>query len=65
MVLRWSNGVLEIGYLPYSHTYGVAIAWGRRDILEGRTVAEGEMYFADYKVWHVIDVRRLVLWGLR
>ena len=65
MLFRWNNGRLEIGYLPWSQTYGVELAWGRRDILEGRKIQAHEPFFADHKVWHVVTVKRLVEFGFR
>lgn len=65
MLIRWNNGVLKVGYLDYCQTYGVELAWGRRDILEGEPTPVGERIFADHKVWHVVTMKRLMELGLR
>lgn len=61
MLCRWNNGFFHVGYLPYMNAYGVELAWGRRDLLEGRTIDEGDRIFADYRrliVADAIDVVR-------
>jgi hypothetical protein len=48
MIVRWTNGVLAIGPLYTQDSYGISVAWGRRDLM-GEEVRQGESLFADHK----------------
>ena len=50
MLIRWRNGMLHVGYLPFLHGWGVELAWNRREDLNDAP-EEGEAIFADYKCW--------------
>jgi hypothetical protein len=55
MHIRWNNGYLHAGLMFYQDTYGIELAWGRRDILEGREIPPGERLFADVKRFIICD----------
>ncbi len=48
MQIRWPNGVLDLGFLPFCDGYGVSLAWGRRDLM-GEDVGEFDVLYADHK----------------
>lgn len=58
MRVRGRNFILNVGYLPYVHAYGVELMWGFRP-----DAAEGESRFDDVKRWRVVDVYTLRRWG--
>jgi len=60
MTINWRNGTLTVGWLLYSDTWGISLAWGRRDLIEGRVIPPGETLFADYVVWHLVEARDVI-----
>ena len=48
MTLRWRNGLLHIGHLPFVGGWGLELAWNRREDLNDPP-SDGETIFADYK----------------
>lgn len=59
MLRTWSrigsNYVISLGFKPLSHSWGLSLYWGRRDLL-GETVREGETRFADRIEWDAFYV---------
>lgn len=45
--VRWNNGCLVLGPLLERSAVGIQLSWGRRDMLEGRPLGDGEPIFAD------------------
>ena len=47
-----ANYAVVIGYQPMTYSWGLDLAWGRRDLL-GETMAPGESRYADRISWTV------------